>query len=330
MDKPTSLFDRLFVQPRRSVRLAAVLALYLIPAAAASADGILADLFRGGGWRGVFLPPTIITYVMLVSPPMTRIENAVEQALRAMVLLPVERFDRLVSEVTRGEPRREALILAGGAALGLIAAGVSVEGPLLLTTLVWFAFSALSYGLLAWTVYWALVSTRLTSTLLGQPLRVDPFDSEPFEPLGRQSLLMALVFVGGISLGLVFAVLEPGTLRHPEFWVVYLAQMAVPVVIFVLGMLPVHRVMSSARDRELAAVQAHLQRSLRELAQRLDAQAATGSLPAEINALVAYEERLQAAPTWPYNTGMLRTLVFSVFVPAVTLVGKIAIDLLLD
>ena len=42
-----------------------------------------------------------------------------------------------------------------------------------------------------------------------------------------------------------------------------------------------------------------------------------GTLGAEINALVAYETRLQAASTWPYDTAMLRTLFFSVIFPAV-------------
>ena len=36
----------------------------------------------------------------------------------------------------------------------------------------------------------------------------------------------------------------------------------------------------------------------------------------DISALIAYEERLQAARTWPYNTAMLRTLFFSIIVPA--------------
>lgn len=50
----------------------------------------------------------------------------------------------------------------------------------------------------------------------------------------------------------------------------------------------------------------------------------------EINALAAYDQRLQTAPTWPYNTGMLRTLIFSVLIPAATVLAKIAVDVLLD
>jgi hypothetical protein len=63
--------------------------------------------------------------------------------------------------------------------------------------------------------------------------------------------------------------------------------------------------------------------------QRLEGRQETGSLGAEINALAAYQERVQAAPTWPYNTGMLRTLIFSVFIPAATVLAKIAVDVLL-
>jgi hypothetical protein len=37
----------------------------------------------------------------------------------------------------------------------------------------------------------------------------------------------------------------------------------------------------------------------------------------EFTALAAYEARLRAAPTWPYNTAMLRTLGLTIFVPLV-------------
>ena len=69
------------------------------------------------------------------------------------------------------------------------------------------------YGLLAWTIYATLASTRLTNALLSQPLQIDPFDLSPFEPIGRQSLLNALVFVGGISLSLIL--ISSWTYHHP-------------------------------------------------------------------------------------------------------------------
>ena len=53
----------------------------------------------------------------------------------------------------------------------------------------------------------------------------------------------------------------------------------------------------------------------------------TGSLGAEINALVAHEQRLEEARTWPYNTAMLRTLFVSVVIPGGAALARAAYDL---
>jgi hypothetical protein len=47
-----------------------------------------------------------------------------------------------------------------------------------------------------------------------------------------------------------------------------------------------------------------------------------------ICALSIYEKQLNETPTWPYNTGMLRTLLFSVLIPIGTLLGRILIEAL--
>jgi hypothetical protein len=49
----------------------------------------------------------------------------------------------------------------------------------------------------------------------------------------------------------------------------------------------------------------------RALSQTLSQDQPTGTLPADLNALVIYEGRLKEGRTWPYNTVMLRTLVLS-------------------
>jgi hypothetical protein len=51
-------------------------------------------------------------------------------------------------------------------------------------------------------------------------------------------------------------------------------------------------------------------------------------LPAQIAALVAYEERLKAARTWPHNVSILRTLFFSIFIPLMSILARVAVDLL--
>lgn len=45
-------------------------------------------------------------------------------------------------------------------------------------------------------------------------------------------------------------------------------------------------------------------------------------------ALFTCEKRLEQTPTWPYNTSMLRTLFFSVLVPAGTFGARVLGDIL--
>ena len=66
------------------------------------------------------------------------------------------------------------------------------------------------FGTLGWLVYRAIASTLLSRRLCRQPLRVDIFDITPFEPIGRQSLLLAMVFIGGIVIGVVLVVTWEG------------------------------------------------------------------------------------------------------------------------
>jgi hypothetical protein len=104
--------------------------------------------------------------------------------------------------------------------------------------------------------------------------------------------------------------------------------MLVPVVVFFLNMRPTHRVLAAEKKRELAVVQRNILLACRALMARIDAQEGTGTLGAEINALVVYEERLRAASTWPYDTAMLRTLFFSVIVPGIAALVRVIAEIM--
>lgn len=73
----------------------------------------------------------------------------------------------------------------------------------------------------------------------------------------------------------------------------------------------------------LGAVQTRILLACRALMARLEAEEDTGTVGAEINALVAYEKRIQETSTWPYETAMLRTLFFSVIFPAAAALARI-------
>ena len=91
-------------------------------------------------------------------------------------------------------------------------------------------------------------------------------------------------------------------------------------------MVPTQRVLSQAKKRDLAAVQSELHAAFRQLLQRRQAGEPSGSLAQEVNALVAYEQHLNEASPWPYNPTILRTLIFGVLVPIVTVLARRVVE----
>ncbi len=106
-------------------------------------------------------------------------------------------------------------------------------------------------------------------------------------------------------------------------WLLYSLLALVAVLIFFLNMRPTHRVLAAEKKKELEAVQERILLACRALMVRFDTEERTGTLGAEINALVAYEKRIQETSTWPYDTAMLRTLFFSVIFPAIAALARI-------
>lgn len=316
MEQSTSRIERMLAKERSLwVKLVVSLAFLLLPFAAAYLDGLLDDFMREGQWRFLLLSPVIILYIWFISPAMSRGEAEVVRSFRPLVSLDDEAFDNLVERESHVDPRNEWLALGIGAILGLLSArasgfdlGISWLG------FCWYISLALMYGLLAWVILGSVATTRLNAALHRLPLRVDILDPVQFEAVGRQSLILALVFIGGITLSLLLS-FQPGNISEPSFWVTYLLLVLAVLLIFFLNMRPSHRVLTAAKQQELEPLQRKINASCRELAQNLERNQETGSLPAEINALVAYEQRLLVARTWPYNITIIRTLFFSVLIP---------------
>jgi len=93
-------------------------------------------------------------------------------------------------------------------------------------------------------------------------------------------------------------------------------------------MRPTHLILAAEKKRILTPVTSRINASCRELVQQLETGTGAGQLPAEISALLAYEARLQAARTWPYNVSILRTLFFSVFIPLISVLARLAVDII--
>jgi hypothetical protein len=329
MNPPATLFDRLIARPRPAwVTLLVSLAFFILPFAMAYLDGELNDVLGNGDWRVLLVYPSIIVYILIVSPAMARVGEEVIATFRPLVEMEDEAFEKLVSQASQTSPKYEWLAFAAGASLGILNAQGSVfEENVIWLKLYWYLSSLLMYGLLAWTIFVSIVSTRLNRVLHSQPLHFDILDPTTFEAVGRQSLLLALVFVGGLTLSLVFA-FRLENLTQPVVLVFYLPFVMVIILIFFLGMRPSHQALAAEKKRLLEPVQRQIRSACRELIQRLEREQDAASLSSEINALSVYEQHLLAARTWPYNTAMLRTLFFSVFIPLVTVLGRLLVEVL--
>jgi hypothetical protein len=329
-DKPaTSLYSRLIARRRPLwVTVGIGLALILLPLAAAYLDGALGDIIGHGFWRQLLLPFAVILYILLVAPILERMAAGVIDAFRPLVLIDDGEFDHLVAEASRLNPLVEILSCAAGMAFGLWIghgwfAGTGAYWLNIYSTLA----AGLMFGLLTWTIYVVLGGTRLTAALHRPPLRIDIFDIRPFEPIGRQSLIAALAFVGGIVLGVVFG-FGPGSIYYWQNWVVIFVLALVPILLFFLSMRDTHRVLAAEKQRHMADIEDKILRACHRLLESIEGGEDTSGPAAEINALATYEERVRAARTWPYNTRMLRTLLFSVVIPGATALARLAAELM--
>ena len=328
MDSPT-LFDR-WVARSRPLWITLVISLLLLgfPILCAALDGVLVDSIQNGRWRALLIPVLVIIYILIVSPMMERMGKNVIRSIRPLAPVEDAEFDMLIQNAANIPKRNEAIVLGIGAILGILSAQVSGMDPdLVWLRIYWYLGNTVMFGLLLWTIYLSIVSTRVNTAIHRMPLQFDVLDIAPFEVVGRQSVLLALVFVGGITLSLVLS-FQPGNLAQVEFWLVYLLFIGIILLIFFLNMLPTHRLLSNEKQNRLKSIQEIINKSCLELQQRIEQQKNSGNLPVEIQAFGFYEQRIMAARTWPYNTDMLRTLFFSVLVPIGTLLVRVGFEIL--
>jgi hypothetical protein len=330
MDQPASLFDRIFTKNRPWwVTLIVSLSFLILPFIAAFIDGDLDSIVEFGYWRIYLLAPTIIIYIWLVSPLMAHTGDLVIDAINQLVDLDSAAYNRTVQQASRINPTHEWLAFGLGIMLGILAIiATGIDQSVSWLSTYWIISTCLMYGILAWTIFVSIASTRVNSVLHRLPLNIDILNPNQFETVGRQSLLLALVFIGGITISLLFT-FQDGSLSSPEFWIFNILFVLFTILIFFLSMRPTHRLLAKEKERELKPLQSRINNKCRDLVLHLDQNKDSSFLSVEINALVAYEQRLLAARTWPYNVTMLRTLFFSVFIPLGSILARLSIDILI-
>ncbi len=325
------IIDRLIARiplARQWVVAAIGLILLLIPLGLAYRDGIgPVDLLIT--YRSQFVYALVIVYMLVVFDALQRTRAGVAHALRPLIKVDDATYVSLVNRGCRVSPLGELSALGVGLAISL-AINIFLEpirsGPYAIGRYAYLSrFVVLSLDI--WFIYVVFAMTRLTNTLLRQPIGVDVFDLAPFEPIGRQSLWLSLTFVGSMILGLLtFDTLNRSFLQVSLIY--YGIVIVFTVAVFYVNTRNVHRVVAAKKRQRLESVGFHLARASAKLEELMTRNQNTYVVATEINALAIVKQELKLTRTWPYNTEMLRTLFISILTPLVVGLARVAAVLL--
>lgn len=286
-------------------------------------------------WRNLMQAPVLIVYLLSIQPVLRRLRDSAIEVFRPLVPINDDDYQQVVAEAPIFNRHWEWL------ALGLGVAGFLVlsrpwdpSAPMWDLGSSWLVLcggvsGGLLYALLSHFIYSALSGTRLFTQFHRHALEINVFDLGPLEAIGRWSLGIAVAFVGGTTLSLLF--LPNFAMTFPTI-VIYSAVILAPVLVFFLNMMSTHRLMVEAKERQLEMVRKSLARGSYQLTE-LEAAGETqnlGELLDSMTAWVALERRIWEVPEWPYSQSIMRRLVASILLPlAVFLIQGVVFQLLL-
>ena len=340
VNTPSTLLEALVEQSRlswRQVAAAAGLVLILFLVSMAYLAGVLADPFDTDFWRAGLLYPAIIVYILWILPILRRLRDSAIESFRPLALMDDDDFERLLAEAPVFSRRMEWLSLGSGAVGGLLLlrpwdyTGLSRTWLSLGARPEWLVLyvliaGGLWSGLLGLGIYSSLSGMRLFTGLQHHPLDINVFDLRPLEPIGHWSLSIALIFVGGSVLSLLFF---PQLTLNVEALVLYGTLILTPVLVFFLNMLSTRQTIVAAKKRNLDIARDNLAAA----SQALEEGEAKGQLEHtqalldSVAAWVTYEKRVKEVPEWPYTAEIRRNLVLSTLLPLVVwIVREVVLD----
>lgn len=310
-----ALFDRITVPLSRTRILVPLgLLLFILPVILAIVDGIF-DQFHLL-WRILYVPPTIILYILILSPILQRANEAVIIGLRPIVQLTDEEFNQVIADKSRINPRGEYTAIVVGLLIGIFmnfGSDISIHAPLtktykLITTIIMFTG-------ITWALYLAVASSRLTKEIYRQPIEVNIFDLRPFEPVSRESLMLSFAFIVGATIAMAFSISIELSLTIDGI-IIYLIFALMTIVVFYANMIDTYRLLSEAKKREINLVQDHISHAFQSFKQSTGEGEELRATLIDMNAWIGMKERLVKAQTWPHSTATVGRLLVSSLLPA--------------
>lgn len=266
------------------------------------------------------LDPVIIVYVLVVHPFMYRRWDRAMRSLEALT----PHADKAV-EPKPNSRRVEWGVIVLGMLVGLaIARRVpGAEGWLRLYSE---ATSAIMFALLAAAIYGSFARSRHLAARLHAGLELTVFDGHLLTPFAQWGQSLSLVFVGGISLSLLFQSYK--SLRSVEGMLIYGTLVIVALTLFFMSMWTIHVALKKVQDEELIRVRRDQAAARDVLFRRRDVESAAdvdAYLPAVVLGL--YERQLLDAPTWPFNPAIVGRVLASAAAPLGVYLLKLAVGM---
>jgi hypothetical protein len=287
--------------------------------------GVLTAPFDPSFWRAGLLFPMVIVYILSIQSLLQRLRNRAIESFRPVARMDDDGFERVLAGAPMFNRPLEWLALVIGLVGGLLLArpwdelGFSRLWGSMGTRSEWLLLymlvaGGLWSGLLGLGIYSSLSGIRLFAGLQHHPLDINIFDLRTLQPIGRWSLSIALIFIGGAVLSLFFV---PQLTLNVEAIVLYGVLVLTPVLVFFLNMLSTRRTIVAAKRRHLDMVRDNLAAASLALEEHVE-QGQSEHMEALLDSVAAwviYEERVKEVPEWPYTADIRRNLVLSTLLP---------------
>ena len=272
----------------------------------------------GAGLWMLGLNPVILVYILSVHPVMHRRWVRAMQSLEAL-----EPHAGSASPAETAARRGEWAAMMLGALAGLAVARRGPAGEAWL----WLyseGVSALMFSLLAAAIYGSVMRSRQLAAYSRSGLELKVFDGHLLTPFAKWGQSLSLVFVGGISLSLLFQSYQ--SLRSLESVMIYGCLIAVAMTLFFMSMWTVHVALVRAQDKELARVRRDLTVARDALTRRRDCETAEAVQDAYLPVVIlgVYERQVLKASTWPFNLAIVGRVFASVVAPLAVYLLKLA------
>jgi hypothetical protein len=265
------------------------------------------------------LDPVILVYILALHPFMHRRWVCAMQSLEALASHGIS-AGPAGTAARRGE--WAAMMLGMLAGLAVARRGPAAEGWVWLYSEV---VSALMFALLGATIYGSVMRSRQLAAFLRSGLELKVFDGHLLAPFAQWGQGLSLVFVGGISLSLLFQSYQ--SLRSIESVIIYVCLIGVAMTLFFMSMWTVHVALASAQSKELAKVRSELAVAREALVRERDREAATAVQNAYLPVVILglYERQVLNASTWPFNLAIVGRVFASVGAPLAVYLLKLAL-----